>query len=88
MNDLRFHTRSNVTESGGGIAYIVDSSNEGRTGLIMIDLGTEESWRQLIQYPCTLRVYADVQATGEFHSTCEKKVCYWASSKRGLMELS
>ena len=51
--------RSNVTESGGGIAYIVDSSNEGRTGFIMIDQGTGESWRQLTQHPSTLRTCAD-----------------------------
>jgi len=60
MNDLRFDMRPNVTESGGGIAYIVDSSNEGWTGFIMIDLGTGESWRQLTQHPSTLRTYADV----------------------------
>ena len=40
MNDLGFDMRANATASGGGIAYIVDSSNEGRTGFIMIDLGT------------------------------------------------
>ncbi|KAN0102847.1 Major royal jelly domain containing protein [Hyaloscypha variabilis] len=60
MNDLRFDMRANATTSSGGIAYIVDSSNEGRTGFIMIDLGTGESWRQLTQHPSTLRTYADV----------------------------
>jgi hypothetical protein len=60
MNVLRFDMRANATTSGGGIAYIVDSSNEGRTGFIMIDLGTGESWRQLTQHPSTLRTYADV----------------------------
>ena len=60
MNDLRFDMRPNVTASGGGIAYIVDSSNEGRTGFIMIDLGTGESWRQLTQHPSTLRTNEDV----------------------------
>jgi hypothetical protein len=60
MNDLRFDMRSNVTESGQGIAYIVDSSNEGRTGFIMLDLGTGESWRHLSQHPSTLRGFADV----------------------------
>ncbi|CZT05549.1 uncharacterized protein RCO7_08440 [Rhynchosporium graminicola] len=60
MNDLRFDMRPNVTESGGGIAYIVDSSNEGRTGFIMIDLATGESWRHLNQHPSTLRTYGDV----------------------------
>jgi hypothetical protein len=52
--------RPNVTASRNGIAYIVDSSNEGRNGFIMIDLGTGESWRQLNQHPSVLRVYADV----------------------------
>jgi hypothetical protein len=60
MNDLRFDMRPNVTASRSGIAYIVDSSNEGRNGFIMIDLGTGESWRQLNQHPSVLRVYADV----------------------------
>jgi hypothetical protein len=60
MNDLRFDMRSNATESGQGIAYIVDSSNEGRTGFIMLDLGTGESWRHLTQHPSTLRGFADV----------------------------
>jgi hypothetical protein len=60
MNDLRFDLRSNVTESGGGIAYIVDSSDEGREGFIVIDLGTGESWRHLTQHPSTLRASEDV----------------------------
>ncbi|KAI0829590.1 major royal jelly protein-domain-containing protein [Hypoxylon sp. FL0890] len=60
MNDLRFDLRSNMTESGGGIAYIVDSSNEGRTGFIMIDLATGESWRQLNQHPSTQAISEDV----------------------------
>jgi hypothetical protein len=60
MNDLRFDMRANATASSEGIAYIVDSSNEGRTGFIMIDLGTGDSWRQLSQHPSTLRTYADV----------------------------
>lgn len=60
MNDLRFDLRPNITESGGGIAYIVDSSDEGRTGFIMIDLGTGDSWRHLSQHPSTLRGSEDV----------------------------
>ena len=60
MNDLRFDMRANATASGKGIAYIVDSSNEGRTGFIMLDLGTGHSWRQLTQHPSTLRTFADV----------------------------
>lgn len=61
LNDLRFDLRSNVTgTSGKGIAYLVDSSNEGRPGFIMVDLGTGESWRRLTQDPSVLRVQEDV----------------------------
>jgi len=47
LNDVRFDLRPNVTSSGKGIAYITDSSIEGRTGLVIVDLGTGESWRHL-----------------------------------------
>jgi len=47
LNDVRFDLRSNLTASGKGVAYITDSSLEGRTGLITVDLGTGESWRHL-----------------------------------------
>lgn len=47
LNDVRFDLRSNITESGKGIAYITDSSNEGHNGIIIVDLGTGESWRHL-----------------------------------------
>lgn len=60
MNDLRFDMRKNATECGKGIAYINDSSNEGRNGFIMLDLGTGESWRQLDEHPSVLRVFGDV----------------------------
>ncbi|KAF3762794.1 major royal jelly protein [Cryphonectria parasitica EP155] len=47
LNDVRFDLRPNVTEAGKGVAYITDSSNEGRNGLIIVDLGTGESWRHV-----------------------------------------
>lgn len=47
LNDVRFDLRSDMTASGKGVAYITDSSLEGRTGLITVDLGTGESWRHL-----------------------------------------
>ena len=57
FNDLRFDLRPNVTgTSGSGIAYLVDSSNEGRPGFIMLDLGTGASWRRLTQDASVLRV--------------------------------
>ena len=60
MNDIRFDLRPNTTASGQGIAYIVDSSDEGRPGFIMLDLGTGASWRRLTQHPSVLRVDRDV----------------------------
>ncbi|KAF2722867.1 hypothetical protein K431DRAFT_311284 [Polychaeton citri CBS 116435] len=61
LNDLRFDLRSNVTgTSGKGIAYLVDSSNEGRPGFIMVDLGTGKSWRRLNQDRSVLRGQNDV----------------------------
>ncbi|KAJ3577835.1 hypothetical protein NPX13_g2734 [Xylaria arbuscula] len=47
LNDVRFDLRSSVSESGQGIAYITDSSFAGRNAIIVVDLGTEESWRHL-----------------------------------------
>jgi len=61
MNDVRFDLRANVSGTAGkGIAYIVDSSNEGRPGFIMLDLGTGESWRRLSEDPSVLRVNQNV----------------------------
>lgn len=60
MNDVRFDLRRNTTSSGGGVAYIVDSSDEGRPGFIVLDLGTGESWRRLTQDPSVLRGDSDV----------------------------
>lgn len=47
LNDVRFDLNPDLTESGSGVAYITDSSVEGRTGLIVVDLGSGESWRHL-----------------------------------------
>ncbi|KAF9638131.1 Major royal jelly-related protein [Lasiodiplodia theobromae] len=62
MNDVRFDLRPNTTSSSGGkgVAYIVDSSDEGRPGFIVLDLGTGQSWRRLTQDPSVLRVDSDV----------------------------
>jgi sugar lactone lactonase YvrE len=60
MNDIRFDLRPNITASGQGVAYIVDSSDEGRPGFIVLDLGSGESWRRLTQHPSVLRVDRDV----------------------------
>jgi len=60
MNDVRFDFRPNVTNSTEGVAYIVDSSNEGRTGFIMLDLATSTSWRRLTQDISVLRQPNDV----------------------------
>ena len=47
LNDVRFDLRPSVAPGGKGVAYITDSSNEGRNGIIIADLGTGESWRHL-----------------------------------------
>ncbi|CAK45090.1 hypothetical protein AnigIFM63604_011116 [Aspergillus niger] len=47
-NDVRFDLRPDLPNtSGQGIAYLTDSSPEGRNGLIVVDLGTGKAWRQL-----------------------------------------
>lgn len=61
FNDLRFDFNPDLSgTSGKGIAYLVDSSNEGRPGFIMVDLGTGESWRRLNQDRSVLRGLNDV----------------------------
>lgn len=47
LNDVRFDLRPQITQGGKGVAYITDSSTEGRNGIIVVDLGTGESWRHL-----------------------------------------
>ena len=51
VNDIRFDLRASLTSSGKGVAYITDSSSEGRNGIIIVDLGTGESWRHLDNIP-------------------------------------
>lgn len=47
LNDVRFDLRPEITASGKGVAYITDSSSEGRNGIVIVDLGTGKSWRHL-----------------------------------------
>jgi sugar lactone lactonase YvrE len=51
LNDVRFDLRPHLTTTGQGVAYITDSSSEGRNGIIIVDLGTGESWRHLNGIP-------------------------------------
>ncbi|KAF8889683.1 NHL repeat-containing protein [Infundibulicybe gibba] len=44
LNDIRFDLTPALTASGKGVAYIADS---GAFGIIVVDLGTGESWRHL-----------------------------------------
>ncbi|KAK7038993.1 hypothetical protein VNI00_010385 [Paramarasmius palmivorus] len=46
LNDIRFDLSPNLTASGEGVAYIADS---GAHGIIVVDLGTGQSWRHLDQ---------------------------------------
>jgi sugar lactone lactonase YvrE len=54
LNDVRFDLRASATPSGQGVAYITDSSTNGRNGIIVVDLGTGRSWRHLDMHPSTL----------------------------------
>lgn len=59
--EVRFNLLANVTASGAGIAYIVDSPpDSNRTALVMYDLGSGECWRRLESHPTTLPVEGDV----------------------------
>lgn len=51
LNDVRFDLRPSPTPSGGGVAYITDSSSEGRNGIVIVDLGNGSSWRHLNNVP-------------------------------------
>ena len=50
---MRFDLRPSLTQSGQGVAYITDSSGEGRNGIVIVDLGSGESWRHLNNIPET-----------------------------------
>ena len=47
LNDVRFDLRPDIAPGGKGVAYITDSSVEGRNGIIIVDLGSGKSWRHL-----------------------------------------
>ncbi|KAJ9657772.1 hypothetical protein H2198_004079 [Neophaeococcomyces mojaviensis] len=47
INDVRIDLRPNITASGKGVAYITDSSQQRRNGIVIVDLGTKEAWRHL-----------------------------------------
>ena len=51
LNDVRFDLRPHISTSGKGVAYITDSSTEGRNGIVVVDLGSGESWRHLDNTP-------------------------------------
>lgn len=49
LNDVRFDLR----RGRAGAAFITDSSDQGRNGLIVVDLATGQSWRRLDDHPST-----------------------------------
>jgi len=49
LNDVRFDLR----RGEAGIAYITDSAQKGANGIIVVDLGSGESWRRLNDHPST-----------------------------------
>ncbi|KAJ4385928.1 hypothetical protein N0V85_007968 [Neurospora sp. IMI 360204] len=56
LNDVRFDLRPNLTSSGDGVAYITDASLTGQNAIIVVDLGTGDSWRRLQGNPSVLPV--------------------------------
>ena len=49
FNDVRFDLR----RRSAGVAYITDSSLQGPNGIVVVDLGTGDSWRRLHDDPST-----------------------------------
>lgn len=48
LNDVRFDLSPNLSSvNSSGVAYITDSSAEGRDGLIIVDLASGNAWRHL-----------------------------------------
>lgn len=49
INDVRLDRSPSLSgiEGNQGVAYITDSSLEGRNGLVIVDIGTGKSWRHL-----------------------------------------
>jgi len=48
LNDVRFDLRR-----GSGFAFITDSSDRGPNGIVVVDLGSGESWRRLHDHSTT-----------------------------------
>ncbi|MBB4912726.1 L-dopachrome tautomerase-related protein [Actinophytocola algeriensis] len=48
LNDVRFDLRCEA-----GVAFITDSADSGRNGIIVVDLASGESWRRLHDHPST-----------------------------------
>ncbi len=49
VNDVRFDLR----RGSEGMAFITDSSDQGPNGIIVVDLGSGQSWRRLHDHPST-----------------------------------
>lgn len=81
MNDIRLDLRSTETSTTTGVAYIVDSSDEGRNGFIILDLDTGTSHRRLTQHPSVLRTFGAVP-------TYQNDVFYTNIMGQGLSHLA
>lgn len=49
LNDVRFDLRRGTA----GAAFITDSASKGANGIVVVDLGSGESWRRLNDHPST-----------------------------------
>ena len=47
LNDVRFDLRRGTE----GMAFITDSAQQGPNGIVVVDLGSGDSWRRLTDYP-------------------------------------
>lgn len=57
LEEVRFNLLANVTASGAGLAYIVDSPPDSNaTALVIVDLGKGDCWRRLESHRTTLPV--------------------------------
>ncbi|TIA91293.1 hypothetical protein E3P99_01132 [Wallemia hederae] len=82
LNDLRV----DLTKNEKGVIYITDSSDEGRTGIIVVDIATGNAWRHLDSHPSTR---PDADAVFAFkgqsvYATSDSNKGFWTTGIDGI----
>ncbi|EOR03743.1 hypothetical protein E3P92_03933 [Wallemia ichthyophaga] len=82
LNDLRI----DLSKNDKGVVYITDSSDEGRTGMIVVDIATGEAWRHLDIHPSTR---PDTDAIFSFkgqsvYATSDTNKGFWTTGIDGI----